>query len=352
MAATQKDIAKKLNLSVSLVGKVLNDRPNVWASQATRDLIRHTAHEMAYQPHAAARALRRGKTNIVTFACLESALNMGGTVEALARSLSRMGYDLLVKTFADPATLLHKVREMAAANTCDAFVIWGIEPDAVDAEMLEGLKTPFVFKGHYEEEPNWFQIEFDHQVMMMQVVRHLADHGHRKIAFLGYDNDLGYMSRLQEGYRCGIREILHEPVRLDYIRNVGDNPRDAERRLEEWLRLPEDQQPTAIAMAAGNSAWRGIEIALARVGRRIGFGPGDMSVAGESHEGLSLLFGEAEAYSHLEVTDLAERMAEDLLIPLLCGKHPDPVVQVSPVLKPLTSFKLMDLLNKSGPTAD
>src|SRR5690242_21829016 len=73
MAIKLRDIATKLNLSPSLVSGVLNDRAGVWASEETRERIRRTARELGYRPHAAARALRSGKTNTVALVYINPA---------------------------------------------------------------------------------------------------------------------------------------------------------------------------------------------------------------------------------------------------------------------------------------
>ncbi len=65
MPVTQKDIARELNISHSLVGKVLNGRGNVWASTELCERIRTTARERGYRPNAAAQALVNGRANLV-----------------------------------------------------------------------------------------------------------------------------------------------------------------------------------------------------------------------------------------------------------------------------------------------
>ena len=65
MPVTQKDIARELNISHSLVGKVLNGRGNVWASSELCERIRTAAREKGYRPNAAAQALVNGRANLV-----------------------------------------------------------------------------------------------------------------------------------------------------------------------------------------------------------------------------------------------------------------------------------------------
>lgn len=65
MATSQKDIAKKLNVSRSLVGAVLSGAPGAWVSVEKRKLIVQTARELGYRPNAYARATRSGRFGCV-----------------------------------------------------------------------------------------------------------------------------------------------------------------------------------------------------------------------------------------------------------------------------------------------
>lgn len=344
MSATQKDIAKRLNLSVSLVGKVLNDRPNVWASEKTRDLIRRTAREMDYQRHSAAGALRTGKTRIVAFIGVETDVRQYGEIEAFVRNLSEIGYSLLVKSYRDVKSSLVKIKEMAAARACDAYILWGDEEEVEQqGEILEKLQLPFVAKGYYEDKhPYWLQADFDHQAMMVEAVRFLSGYGHKRIAYLGFQTNHVYSRQLLSGFRRGMEEILARRADDDLIATTEDGEEATERALHKWLNMPEQVRPTAIVIGAANREWRQTEIALARKGLLLGYGSGDVAAVGTCNSGHSLLFGTAHAYSDVELSDLAEKMSESLLIPLLEGCHPKPVVRVNPALRPMPTLSLME----------
>ena len=60
---TLKDIAERAGTSVHTISKVLRDHPQV--SEARKKEIRKLADEMGYIPNAAARFLRKRKTNLI-----------------------------------------------------------------------------------------------------------------------------------------------------------------------------------------------------------------------------------------------------------------------------------------------
>src|SRR5690554_3240074 len=60
---TIKDVAKKAGVSISTASYALNDDPRI--SKKTKEKILEIAHNLNYHPNAAARNLKRKKTNIV-----------------------------------------------------------------------------------------------------------------------------------------------------------------------------------------------------------------------------------------------------------------------------------------------
>lgn len=59
------DIARRVGVSRTTVSFVLNDRPNVSVSDATRAQIREVAAAMGYRPHAGARALAAKRSGLL-----------------------------------------------------------------------------------------------------------------------------------------------------------------------------------------------------------------------------------------------------------------------------------------------
>ncbi|GAA1733070.1 LacI family DNA-binding transcriptional regulator [Isoptericola hypogeus] len=62
---TSADVAREAGVSRTTVSYVLNDTPGVSVSAATRERIRAAAARLGYAPSAAARTLRRGRSDLV-----------------------------------------------------------------------------------------------------------------------------------------------------------------------------------------------------------------------------------------------------------------------------------------------
>ncbi len=100
---TGQDVAERAGVSRATVSYVLNDAPGQPISAETRSRVRAAAAELGYTPHAAARQLRTGESDLVLLALppwpLSHAFNL--CVAAFPQRLGELGYTALV----DAATL-------------------------------------------------------------------------------------------------------------------------------------------------------------------------------------------------------------------------------------------------------
>lgn len=163
MAVTRRDIADRLNLSHSLVSGALNNKAGVRASEETRKIILRAAREMNYQPHAAASALRRGKTNVV--ACIF--IGPTGTqavIENIAACLGEIGYDVPARVLQRPEQTASALESLLFSGKCDAGILWGAE-----AEKASGLppREDYIFlvgndaEGIYAQMARWMSLPPD-----------------------------------------------------------------------------------------------------------------------------------------------------------------------------------------------
>lgn len=348
MRTRLKDVADKLQLSTALVSGVLNKRPNVWASEETKERILRAARELNYQPSAAAQALSRGRTDTVVFVYrrLEGfsyRLAYSGLVDALSDELQTHGYDLVVANFATQEQVLDHLRKLASTRACDAVILWGREQDTEpQGELLDELRVPFLVKGRHEiDHPHWNQIDFDHEGMMKQAVEHLVRLGHRRLAYLGFPHDEGFTRGLRKGFVEAHHKLLGSEPASEMF---GENPDEVEENnetIQRLLSLPLEKRPTGFVIGAGNAAWQTLETCLAQNGRRLGFGPDDFAAAGIASLFFRLMFGEAVAYQGIEIDNLAKLAGPGLLRAILKGEDHQPIHRFLPQLTPAPSLDLL-----------
>ena len=349
MRTRLKDVAEKLNLSPALVSGVLNDRPNVWASDETRTRILETARTLNYHPSAAAQALSKGKSDTVAFVYrrLEGfayRLAYTGLVDVLSAELQEVGYDLNVSNFSSEQEVLDHLRKLARARACDAVILWGREQDTeAQGMLLEELQVPFLIKGRHEvRHPNWIQVDFDHEWMMATCVEHLVNLGHTKLAYLGFPHDEAFVHALRRGYESAHLHMLGRPADPRFLAQADDLVGPNEAAIQPWLALPENERPTGFVIGAGNNAWLALETCLAQRGERLSDGVGDPSAVGITAQPFTMMFGNALVFQGIELDNMAKAVTPDLLTAILRGVNAQPITRFRPGLSPASTLDMFE----------
>jgi LacI family transcriptional regulator len=204
MIATISDIAQRLKLSNSTVSKALNGYDDV--SVSTRELVHKTALELGYQPSAAARSLRRGRTDKVGL-FLNTSITyvvdyLSGVLPGAALTAQGWGQNLLIYTITDndPNHLLKACR----AGEIDGVILFSTHYDHRTIDALLEADFPFVVMGREIADERVSYVVPDYYQGSVMAAAHLIELGHRRIAFttrpeLGTANDArlrGYLDTL------------------------------------------------------------------------------------------------------------------------------------------------------------
>lgn len=198
---TLKDLSRETGYAISTISNVLNDRDSCFASKATRDRIKEAAERMGYQADHLARSLRSGQTRIIGVACrLFASEVQSEQLNALQNALREEGY---IGSFMDMKQDVSQTLEEMRVIRADAMIIFSSwnEPRATQKITAE---VPAVGVGP-ERMPGIPTIIVDRTEATKIAVRHLAELGHRKIAFVTR-KPKGNLSKLR-GYLEGMREV-------------------------------------------------------------------------------------------------------------------------------------------------
>ena len=111
MAVTIKDVARRLNLSITTVSRALDGYDDV--AEETRRKVIQTAREMGYVPNRAARQLRKQRTETIGYILPTSAPRFSDPffsefISGLGDEAAVQGYDLLISSGVDASRLSYK----------------------------------------------------------------------------------------------------------------------------------------------------------------------------------------------------------------------------------------------------
>jgi LacI family transcriptional regulator len=272
MRVTLKTIADEAGLSITTVSRALAGYDDV--NEATRQRIIAIAKRLDYEPNLAARHLRSKHTQTIGMVIpLTSYFSDPFFMELLSgvgRQAAEYGYDLLLSAQQPGEEELGAYRRIVASSRIDGVVVARVRHDDPRIAFLKDAHHPFVAFGRSNAGDHPY-IDVDGVAGMRQVVRHLIERGHRRIALILPPRALAFAATRYEGYAQGLRDAGLEPEEA-YLAE-GDLTSDG--GYQAALRLL-DQAPTAIAACNDMMA-----IGAMRAVRERGFAVGrDVAVTG------------------------------------------------------------------------
>ncbi len=216
-----KKLARELNVSISTVSRVLNDKPGVGIK--TRKRVLNLLKKYNYASNSSARSLKTSKTRNVALISkrreerLCSADYFQRSIVYIETGLRNRGYHTITMSLDDremenPGDLL-----MLKENRVDGFIIRG---PAIKPKFILDLKNtglPVVLFGNELQQTEIDCVVCQNRKGVYSITKHLIEHGHKKILLLTgpegwYTNNermAGYIDALEE---AGLTSrIVHMP---------------------------------------------------------------------------------------------------------------------------------------------
>lgn len=251
MAITIKDVAKKAQVGVGTVSRVLNNSPSV--SKSTRNKVKETIAELNYNPNPNARRLSQGKTWHIGVVLPH--LTLPSYIERLRgvqHALEDKEYDLVLYGVGNPAQRDSHFLKLSTKPQVDGLLIISLPPNDQQAERFVKCNIPTVLVDACHEKMSYVTVD---DVMGGRLAtQHLIDLGHRRIAFLSDLLETPFQRSFENRYK-GYRQVLEEaklPFQEKYM-IMGEHGRRNARQMARKL-LALESPPTAIFAASDTQA--------------------------------------------------------------------------------------------------
>lgn len=179
---TSADVARLASVSRATVSFVLNDTQGHRVSDTTRARVLDAAKQLGYVPHAAARSLRAGRSNLVLMPTSVSAIGrlVSDWVDDLHSELEARGYTAVLHAgrFSDAVTA---ARAWAELRPAAVLALDGDHFTAPAADLLRraGVRGLLAFAARPVE--GIHTVEFDHTRIGAVAAEHLIARGCRRI---------------------------------------------------------------------------------------------------------------------------------------------------------------------------
>ncbi len=266
---TLRDVAREAGVSSMTVSRVVNGAPRVGSTTAQR--VQAAIAKLGYRPDYAARALKGGPSRTIALMIADfSNPFYSECAQAVEEAARARGYALLLCATDERADVERERMELLVPRRIDGLLL--VPASAVARGPREPLRVPFPVVALDRPLPGLATdaVLARNRAGAEAATRHLIDHGHRRIAFLGAGRHL-YTTRTRAG---GYRSAMHA-AGLD-PRVVTGVPSPPEAKRAALALLAEPEPPTAF-FAMNNLIVVGVLDALAERGRSV---PRDVALVG------------------------------------------------------------------------
>ena len=232
---TLRDVAAHLDLSPALVSRVLNEKPGVWASEATKRRVFEAARALDYRPSSSAQALATGRSMQLAL-LVEMTSSSGSAVAAspdvhgLLDAAARGGYRVVLLPLQSGAAGERQLEELARDRFCDGVCLFSAQLSASHLRVLASHNIPAVVIGDLGEDQiadelasMAARVDHDNYRYAFDSVRWLHEQGHHRIAWAMPPGETGLLhnQRLLEGYYDGMLQIGATPQLLPHFDQPG-----------------------------------------------------------------------------------------------------------------------------------
>lgn len=240
---TMLDVARAAGVSLKTVSRVVNNEPRV--NEETRERVNHAVQSLGYRHNDIARSLRQGQIASTLGLVIEDLVNP--FYSHLARGVEQVAlqYDFMVILCNSEEKPLRE-RELVNALLRRRVAGLLIVPAGHDHSYLkdeQSMGTPIVFLDRPPINLDVDTILLDSHSGTREAVRHLLQHGHRRIGLICGDPGV----HTGAGRVAGYLEAFNEwgvPIDESLLRFGCDDPAKAEAAVHGLLTLA--SPPTAI----------------------------------------------------------------------------------------------------------
>ncbi|MCW2836727.1 MAG: LacI family transcriptional regulator, partial [Marmoricola sp.] len=200
---TLATVADEAGVSRQTVSNALNN-PDLLRPE-TLERVQSVIERLGYSPNRAARQLRSGASHLIGLRfepAQEGTSNalMDRFLHTLVETASRTGHHVLLFS-GNPQDPLDGYEDLLRSTAVDAFVVTDTYAGTPQSGFLQDRGAPFVTFGRPWDEPAadhaWIDVDGAHGARI--ATEHLLEHGHRRIAWLGWEKT----SRIGQDRRSG-----------------------------------------------------------------------------------------------------------------------------------------------------
>lgn len=274
---TMKDVAQYAGVTTAIVSRVINKDETLNIKDETRSAVVKAVEDLNYVPNLRARSLRTQK-NYVIGVVITDIMNPFYTqvVKGIQNAANNTGYTVMLFDTGDDPDKEKWVIDIAKSQGVDGIILGSTYIDDETVHVLKNIGMKYVMLNRVASSSDAPYVRVDDTKGMSLAVNHLAELGHKKIAYLSGPLYADTALKRLEGYRKALFSNKLE-YNSKYVLETKFDVATGKACCKELLKsFPEEERPTAIC--AGNDLVAiGAMEAISEAGLSI---PEDFSVTG------------------------------------------------------------------------
>jgi DNA-binding LacI/PurR family transcriptional regulator len=205
--ATIKEIASRLNVSVSTVSRALHNHPSI--GLRTKMQVQKLAEELNYEPNQAAISFKQGKSMILGVILP----NLGEQYFSMAINgiedvATRNKYTVLMGQSHDDTEREQQITEAMRKQRVDGLIVSLAKTTRSfeHFEQLKKYKIPVVFFDRVPDMPDSYSVSCNLENSSVELVDWLVKQGHKRIGFIKGPDTLVHSKQRLNGYYDGLKK--------------------------------------------------------------------------------------------------------------------------------------------------
>lgn len=209
--ATIRDLALKLNISISTVSRALRNAPDV--NSETKKAVHALAKELSYEPNRVAQSLRIKKTNTIGVVVPEIAMHFFSTViSGIQEYAAKHDYTVMICQSMESLRMEKTNLHTLVSNRVDGLLI-SLSYHTKTIDHLQSLvqkQIPVVLFDRVIDGIDLSKVVVDDHDGAFKAVRYLVKTGCKRIAYIGGPKNLYISEQRLLGYIDALKEASLE----------------------------------------------------------------------------------------------------------------------------------------------
>ncbi len=210
--ATIKEIARRLNVSVSTVSRALHDHPSI--GLRTKTQVKKLAKELNYEPNQAAISFKQGKT--LTIGVILPSLGeefFSIAINGIEDVATQNNYTVLIGQSHDDMEREIRIADTMRRHRVDGLIV-SLAKNTKSYEHFHQLSKyhiPVVFFDRVPESEDAYSVSCNLEKSSLELMDWLVAQGHKRIAFIKGPETLIHSRQRFDGYQEGLKKHKLKP---------------------------------------------------------------------------------------------------------------------------------------------